>query len=145
MGLRRAGSEWRSAGHRRSGQLRIHRESGGELPIIAPAGLERREHRRNLGNHSECDAHRGNPHHERYCGQINESRAADATDGEPAPEHSTAARANYYQTRGGGTEIASDRAEVPHRRGAGGFIADAFKKWSRWGRKAVGKSRAENF
>ena len=79
------------------------------------------------------------------CGQINESRAADATDGAPAPEHSTAARANYYQTRGGGTEIASDRAEVPHRRGVGGFIADAFKKWSRWGRKAVGKSRAENF
>jgi hypothetical protein len=79
------------------------------------------------------------------CGQINQSQAAEATDGAAAPEHSTAGSANYYQTRRGGTEVASDRAEVPHRRGVDGFIADAFKKWSRWARKAVGKSRAAHF
>jgi hypothetical protein len=55
------------------------------------------------------------------------------------------ASAKYYQTRGRGAEVASDRVQVPYGRWVAVFIAREFKRLIREAGKAAGKLQAKNF
>jgi hypothetical protein len=56
-----------------------------------------------------------------------------------------AASAKYYQTPGSVAEGASDRPQLPCCREVTVSVAREFKRWGRWARKALRKSRVRNF
>jgi hypothetical protein len=79
------------------------------------------------------------------CEEIREFRDAEATEMPAAHQHSKALSARYYQTREGPAESASDRLQVPCYRQVAASAAGEFKRWGRWARNALRKSRAKKF
>jgi hypothetical protein len=76
---------------------------------------------------------------------IRELRDAGTPETLAASKHAKAASAKYYKTRGSVAEGASDRPQLPCCREVTVSVAREFKRWGRWARKALRKSRVRNF
>ena len=77
--------------------------------------------------------------------QIRELRDAGTPERLAASKHAKAARSKYYQTRVSVAEGASDLPQLPCCREVTVSVVRGFKRWGRWARKALRKSRARNF
>ena len=75
--------------------------------------------------------------------EIKEFRDAKAGEVPVACEHSKAASAKYYQTRGACAPGANDRAQVPCFRWVAACVAGRFQRCGRWARQALENLRAK--